>query len=335
MWLQKNENELLKTNILFSLRTVFPDAFEVQSVVLKRQSVFSHKRCGICRFSRTADVGVVTQKVWLKQLNNRFDNYREMNLFLSSLPKELGNFFPEYYFYLKEGNILGMQYIEGALLSNYLIKVSMGMRLSCELSEIFFKLGGFLRTFQTHSQKEKRKFSFYIEETQRALKISELLTKNCVAKILNHLYELNKSLGYRDIVITKLLNDFSLRNILVDRDSELKIVDTESLFNPLFPAYGPEWLDLANFLLNLKNFSFFLHSPKVTTLRQYFNQGYAGDCSDEDKVFIRACIYVFTVQLLVGMVERHLEQRYSGLRHRFFIQNIKQSVVENIDLGLL
>ena len=59
--------------------------------------------------------------------------------------------------------------------------------------------------------------------------------------ILKHLHRIVKNYRNEIFYLTQTHNDFTLRNILVEKDDDFKIIDWDAMIHPLFPRVASIW----------------------------------------------------------------------------------------------
>jgi len=327
---QKNSSSFLEENIKQNIYRIFPNVSSIEFSAIKRPNLFSHRLGGMCKIWLDMDGVKIEKRIWLKFINKKFHAYDEMISFLTVMPPDIRKYFPQYYFYSEGLNLIAMECIDGFLLMHILCKALFFKYSIILLKDIFLELGCFLNRFQAENTIGRKNFSEFIDGTSYELKKTSVFRRGDIDKITAHISEINQYFGRKEIIITKLLNDFSPRNILIENHSNnIKMIDTEALFHPYFPRYGSRWFDFIIFVLNLKNLSrMHLNTRIILSWKESFYKGFFGDSFDAKE--ISAYAYVFTLQLVLGMLERPLELRYSSLRHITFIRNIKKLLIKGV-----
>lgn len=190
------------------------------------------------------DTSVQIKKLVVKKVYDAKNTFKEHKKIFDKIEeKNIRQLLPKTYFYIADGNYIVMDYVNGKpLLEIVLLKLA--FRSSHSLIKIFTNLGTSLANFHNLFKNYNPPIILdkVVDEVIEKLKISEYFNKKEKSEIYEYLLRGNDLLGpdYK-IPVSKLYNDWTIRNFIINKNLELKVVDTDAMVHPQFPDYDMVW----------------------------------------------------------------------------------------------
>lgn len=326
-------NLVLENSIKGNVSDLFCDGecCEIRLKLLKRNSVRS---------------------VFLVNLNNNQKNFPNNGLFIAKTvynaqktyellellfdkynQEHVSTIFPKIYAYNSEYNYIIMEYIGGTILLKRVLTM-LGMRSYRSLAKIFSDIGISLARFHNIANDNKQRKSLNDIVIPILEKINEtnyfsLCEKE---KIRNNLIKNMNLIGCDcEISITRLYNDWTIRNMVVTKSKELKLIDPDAMIHPNFPKRDTIWNDISTFIINIESLSRFypfFNNNHLYYLNNVFLNGYfssSKNCLTAEEINF---FYYFTVlKFYLGLVERPLEIIYRDPFSSRYIKKLKTQLI--------
>lgn len=246
--------------------------------------------------------------------------------------KGIRQLLPKPYFYIKDRNYIAMEYIYGkSLLKAVLFKLT--IRSYHSLIDIFKNLGISLANFHSLSTNYNSSVTLdkAINDTIEKLKISNYFNKKEKTEIHKHLTHGNDLLGsdYK-ISVSRLYNDWTLRNFIINKNSKLKVIDTDAMTHPHLPDCDVIWNDISTFLINVESQTKYyplINKNHLLNLEKNFIDGYNEMLdkryTSEEINFLH---YITVLKFYLGRVEYPLKKIYPGYLNSRYLKTLKKSI---------
>jgi len=252
-------------------------------------------------------------------------NYRQVpDKYMAIYDKIPGaeQFLPNFYFHTRlpgtEESVIAMEYIKGASLRKLLYRKMLFNKTS-ELAGLFFQNGRKMRLFHNvQSEKGARTIQVGFEAVVERFNTSQYFTADEKKAINQHLQKIKTTLPMSfELPLINIHHDWSLRNIIVERDNRIKLIDLDAFDRSI--NWG--WEDFVYFLINIESqikYWPFLTTNHLKFLWEHFYQGYfdAGQPKSITEDLMPALIYLLKLHFwtdtysLDDFYNRGLGKRY-------------------------
>ncbi len=275
------------------------------------------------------------EKIWVKV---RDEDLAPLFHILSDIHEtmpEVWEFFPRPYFFHpigKDGHTLvGMQYFPGVTLRNMLL-TRLGRHRQEELHPLFLKLGAKLRAFHDGSPKLGLKRIRHVAANVRNALSHTPHLRQKRKKEFGALIDRAEAAAGPDtaLPLTRIHNDFILRNILVGEDGSLHLVDLDSLRAPA----NSRWYDVAYFLISLESqgkYAPVISEAYLGGVWRKFIEGYVGSGLPDglDATRIEPILFLIKAEFLLGPSYRvPLFEMFSDLLGRRYLRRVTRAALE-------
>lgn len=339
MQLERNKTAIkselyLKQKIRANINAIVDCRYYVKDIKIKRPKllfIWSGRELYYVDIIYLVSNSLQHKKLVIKKVYNAKKTFKEHKWVLDESKKRgIRPILPEPYFYIEDGNYVVTEYINGKpLLEVVLLKLS-----HHSSRKIFIDLGISLANFHNLSRNYKPPIILrkVVKGIIQELRKSEYFDKEEKLEIEQYLLQGIDLLGpYYKIPVSRLYNDWTLRNFIVNRKLELKVIDSDAMVHPRFPSYDIIWNDISTFLMNLESQTKYyplINKNYVLNLEKYFLDGYNATlgCMPYSSDEVNFLHYLTALKFYLGMVERPLSEIYKGNLNSRFMKRLKGQI---------
>jgi len=274
--------------------------------------------------------GAMYEKViYLKFRKNYFQRPDKYMTVFHQIPAD-EQFLPKFYFSaptpVPNEIVIGMEYIRGVSLRKLLYS-KMARGKVHTLADLFYQNGRKMRMFHdAQTPKGTKTIRELLEALKGRMETTPYFTAKSKQQILQHLNQIeNKVDTSLALDLIQVHHDWSLRNIIVEADQKLKLIDLDA-FNR---SIDWRWNDFVYFLINIESqlkYWPFLRRRQVARLWEHFHAGYfeAGSCEPVKPKILNKLVYLIKLDFWTDAYS--LDDFYNiGLGKRY-VKQLKKSL---------
>lgn len=274
--------------------------------------------------------GAAQEKVvYLKFRKNYFQRPDKYMSVFHQIPAE-EQFLPKFYFSaptpVPNEIVIAMEYIQGVSLRK-LLYGNMVKGKVATLTDLFYQNGRKMRMFHdAQTAKGTKTVRELLEALKGRLETTPYFADGTKSRIAQHLKEIeNKIDTSLALSLIQVHHDWSLRNIIVEADQKLKLIDLDA-FNR---SIDWRWNDFVYFLINMESqikYWPFLRRRQIARLWEHFYAGYfeTGPCEPVKPKLLNKLIYLIKLDFWTDAYS--LDDYYNlGLGKRY-VKQLKKSL---------
>jgi hypothetical protein len=330
-----NEAALFEELISTNRHRLVPDGAplpKIVNVVLGKKQ-FSREDMYHRSVSVTCDIsGKISRlELWVKHRPGIHEAFAPLDSVYNRIG---GDVFPkpilEWHSFNGGNSLLLMTRVEGETLRDRLMRAAL-LRRTAKLTDIFESNGGKMRRFHDASEASGSvSTAQFIGQAGSLVERTSFFSAQEKVVMLRHVQDYGRLLdGVADLPLRQIHHDWTLRNVLIDKQGVDYLVDFDSMRAPA----SSRWLEVTCLLLNMESqakWSPVITIGMISKLWASFWRGYAAggipECAPGQipAMFFLARLY----HLLGGTFRLPLFQKHKRVVDRRFISALKRSMLE-------
>lgn len=250
--------------------------------------------------------------IWGKRGSDAKDNFEKINYFYESLGgSSLNAKMPVPFCADEHGGTVFISKVFGRNLTSVAVErtiLNFG-RQPKSLQNLLFNIGWWLSAYHLTMGKDiviKASFGEMLEELAISVEKDLLLSTEEKDIFVRNIVQLEKKLSGCMISVTRPHNDFIMRNIIIEKNDDFKIIDWDkAVIWPDSTAISTKWYDITKFIINLKSLLRFyplVAERQIDFLAEAFLKGYFHRERIKPGPEEKAILWTYSLAFYVGLV---------------------------------
>jgi hypothetical protein len=319
-----------------NVNTFIVGEFEIVSInfpgFLKKQFQSNHRPVGVVEINYTdASDNKRTQKIFIKIHPGASKAFEAMKyVYQKMIYSKSHTRIPQPLLF--DNEVLFTEYIDGVSLKYYVMHQLLFRQNIKPVSELFYRIGEWLNIFHKNLKFEEQiSFKEILLDSKVALKNTSYFSISEKHSIVSLIDNMEIETGNLCLDLIRPHNDFSLRNILVDKFMEFHVVDWDAMIHERFPNKATIWNDVSCFVQNTHSFIKFvpfIRKKDIILLTKSFIEGYFNSEPGIKENEIQKFLWIFALRSYLGLIgDRNLPEIYKKRFGGRYLSRLKISLI--------
>jgi hypothetical protein len=304
---------------------------------VKAQNSFSSRLGGAILIRYSDNKEIRTKTIWTKAVELPRESHQALErAFAGAASRGIAGPIPKPYFYDEDSKRIFMDMRTGINLLGLTLRYSFKANIfpNENLRKLFYQIGHWLQKYHATAKTEETiNLRVVVNGVIRELSSSSEFGHREKEVLSNTLKEIsNRKISEQEIPLVSPHNDFTLRNLFVQKNGGFYIIDWDAMVHPKFSRKTLCWWDLTTLIINLQSmlrFSPVIGRDRIGNLCDAILDGYfhGNDMtkSASPKEFLQSVYYVYTLRYWLGIEsDRPLSKIYSKRMGRRYAEKLRQ-----------